>query len=181
MKVQVNYHWLALMVSLVILFLIREHLVALSIYVAVFITFFTTWLLVLPKLADKAETALQSELLLCLTEQRPEEIHQLLKEQRVLTIAGRVYVLTEARGLAYSSQGQHRRAAASFRETLKLIPEEGRVRVQLNLAHTLIELNELDVAEATYRSVLSSHPDNMMAEEGLASISALRPSQKSST
>jgi tetratricopeptide (TPR) repeat protein len=174
MKVEVNYRWLSLLISLIILVIIRENLVALTIYVTLFITGFTAWLIVLPKMADAASERLQKSVLRALTEGRPEDIHVLITEQRVISWSGRGYLLSEARGLAYSSQEQHERAVISFREALRTVPEEGRPRVQLNMAHGLMKSGALDDAEAMYRSVLSKQPDNMMAEEGLLSISELR-------
>ena len=177
MKIEVNYRWLALLISMVVLVLVRNHRVALTLYVISFLTIFIGWLFLLPQYAQKAARQFQADLLQLMTGGRPEEVHDLAERQRLIKWGGLGHILDEARGLAYSEQGEHQRGILCFRRALEAAPEDARVRILLNLAHAYLTSEQLDHAEATYRSVLASQGDNMMAEEGLAELTARRASK----
>ena len=176
MKIEVNYRWLVLFISMIILVLIRNHRIALTIYVISFLTIFIGWLFIIPRLARQAARKFQADLLQLMTGGRPEEVHGLADRQRLVMWGGLGHLLEEARGLASSEQGDHQTSIKYFRSALLSAPEDARVRILLNLAHAYLTGGLLDEAEATYRAVLASQGDNMMAEEGLAAVASRRTS-----
>lgn len=181
MKVEVNYRWLALLVSMVILVLVRNHRVALTIYVISFLTVFIGWLFILPHLARKAARQFQAELLQLMTGGDAQAVHELAAQQSLIKWGGLGHLLEEARGLAYSQQGEHQKAIERFREALLVGPEDARIRILLNLAHAYLTGEYLDESEATYRAVLAIQADNMMAEEGLSEVRARRGGDRKAT
>lgn len=101
---------------------------------------------------------------------RDDELERFFQGQRLLRFAAPQYYLQSKRGLIYRQLGQHRGAAACFRDALDQAPEKKRFAQALNLADSLLQLGEDEEAEKIYRQVLDGEHQSAPASARVARL-----------
>jgi tetratricopeptide (TPR) repeat protein len=105
---------------------------------------------------------------------RLDDLMLLYRRQVLLRLAAPRYYLLGKLGLAHSQRGQHRAAAAAYREALDDAPTDKRRSLALNLGHSLCEIGETGHAEHVYRAALDDGNVNVQGCLKLGQLIAQR-------
>jgi tetratricopeptide (TPR) repeat protein len=170
MKVEIHGQRIFWLASLVVLFMLRDSILAMSLYMAVIFTGVAAYLFWLPRKIMDARARFKREAFAALARNDRGALMALVEKQWLLNRVGPDYVIPEVQGIAAASIGQHEAARAFFAEALRVAPQEERTRVQVNLAGEELALGHLDAAEGRYRAILRHRPDLPMAVVNLARV-----------
>jgi tetratricopeptide (TPR) repeat protein len=169
-KVEIQLRWLLVLASCVVLFFLRGHRVALSIYVAVVtlgIALFVFWL---PKRVAAAEQRFTREMLRSLSKGDHAALDRAARRQWLIRRFGRPHLIPEGRALAAGAAGNHEAERAFYLEAVRSAPPEERVRLEVNLAAAELATKHYDEAEGRYRAALRRRPDFTVAMAGLGRV-----------
>lgn len=167
---ELNLKWLWLPASLAVLFLLRTHLVWLSLYVVAVLAFVVLWFIVLPKRAHDAERTFHRDALRHLASEDLDGLDRHIEQQWLIRRFGRPHVLPDTMALAASARGEHEKAYGLYMRALAAAPAEDRVRIELNLAAEERATGRLESAEGRYRATLARRPELTPARINLARL-----------
>lgn len=162
-KVEINYRWIVLLLSVVPFALLRGHRTALLVYCLVLSALLVALLLWLPRRVAEAERRFTRESLRLLAMQDFEALKRFAGAQRFLATFGRRHLIPETLGLAAAAAGRHEEACEHYGRALAVAPAEERLRVEVNLAGEELATGRLNEAEGRYRTVLRRRPDLPLA------------------
>lgn len=169
-RVEVQWRWLWLPASLVVLILLRHHTLWLTLYVVGVLTALVVRYLLLPKRAFDAERTFHREALRHLAADDPDGLEKLAADAWLLRRFGRPHVIPDTLGLAAAARGDHERARALYVEALRAAPASERSRIELNLAGEELATGAYDAAEGRLRTALARRPDLTPARINLARV-----------
>lgn len=167
---EIDLKWLWLPASLAVLFLLRQHLLWLMLYVAAVLGFIVLWFIALPRRALAAERAFHRDALRCLATEDLDGLDRLLAGQWLIRRFGRPHVLPDTRALAAGARGDHEAAWRLYTEALAHAPPEERPRIELNLAAEELATGRHESAEGRYRAALARRPELTPARINLARL-----------
>ncbi len=171
---ELNLKWLWLPASLAVLFVLRSHLLWLSLYVALVIAFVVLWFIVLPKRALDAERTFHRDALRHLAGEDLDGLDRLIEGQWLIRRFGRPHVLPDTMALAAAARGEHEKAYGLYMRALNGAPPEDRPRIELNLAAEELATGRLEAAEGRYRAALARRPELTPARINLARLLVLQ-------
>jgi len=103
-----------------------------------------------------------------LQENQPERAIEML--EGIMQGGRRFPDLLHILGLAYGASERHREAEQAFRDAIAIHP--GYTKARMNLALTLMDLQEFDAAETELKTVLEHDPDHPLAQSAIDEIRA---------
>ncbi len=170
MKLEVNYAWLSLLLSLLILLFLWPYKLFLSLYALSILLLLSLRLWILPRRALRAEPRFIQELLRLVSGGEAEQAEVLIDKQWLIRRFGRAFILEEQRALLAKVKGKHEESCQRYRTALKIAPAEAQLRLRLNLAQAELSAGRLERAEALLRQLLKQHPGFGQAQLLLAEI-----------
>lgn len=173
-RVEVNFRWLLVLLSIVPFLLLRGHRAALLGYCIGLSVLLVVLLLWLPRRVADAERRFSRDALRLLSMRDFAGVEALAKAQRLLTAFGRRHILPETLGLAAAAAGRHEEACAHYTAALAAAPPDERLRIEVNLAGEELTTGRLPEAEGRYRTVLRRRPDLGLALANLGRLLVLR-------
>jgi tetratricopeptide (TPR) repeat protein len=169
-KVEIQYRWLLVLASCVVLFLLRDHRLALTIYVAAVTVGIALFLFWLPRRVVVAESRFLREMLRLLAKGDHAALDRVARRQWLIRRFGRPHLIPECRALAAGAAGDHETERRLYLEAVRAAPPEERVRLEVNLAGAELATRHLDEAEGRYRAALHRRPDFTVAMAGLGRV-----------
>ncbi|MEZ4473730.1 MAG: hypothetical protein R3F60_23655 [bacterium] len=174
MKVEVQDRWLLLLGSAAVLYTLRNHRVALAIYVSLVIGGVLLYALWLPRRVHLAERRFSRDALKHLTLNDFSGLDALARRQWLIRRFGRKHLIADTLAVAAAASGNHAAARSLFLEALKDAPPDDRLRIELNLASSEQKLGELSAAEGRLRSILARRPGLGSAQARLGRVLVAR-------
>jgi tetratricopeptide (TPR) repeat protein len=169
-RLEFDLRWATLFCSFIVSYLLREHPIALTIYLVLFSLLIVGYLLVLPRYLDTVEARLRAQLLTHLEDDKIAEATQLVATQRILRSLGRRYVTDNALGIITLSRGDYDEAHRHFHSALTQAPYGERMSIELNLANVEVALDRSDLAIDRCRSLLTRYPHAILVRERMARL-----------
>lgn len=169
-RVEFDLRWATLFCSFVISYLLREHPIALTIYLIFFCLLIVAYIVRLPRYLDEIESRMRARLLTLLEDGKSMEAHRLVTNQKRLRTLGRRYSLQNALGIIAMSDGKYHEAQNAFQGALKQAPYGERLSIELNLANVEVALQRTDLAIERYRTLLKRYPQSGLVRERMARL-----------
>ncbi|MCB9547089.1 MAG: hypothetical protein H6706_14750 [Myxococcales bacterium] len=174
MKVEVQYRWLLLLGSAGVLYTLRNHRIALAIYVAAVVIGVALYAFWLPRRVAIAERRFSRDALKHLTLNDFSGLDALARRQWLIRRFGRRHLVPDTLAVAAAASGNHGAARSLFLEALQTAPADERLRIELNLASSEQKLGELSAAEGRLRSILARRPGLGAAQASLGRVLVTR-------
>ncbi len=169
-KIEIDFRWAALFLSIIISFLLRRHPTALTVHVVVVGLSTVAYFLLLPRYLDKVEGRFRHEFMNLVDQERYDLARALIHGQWMLKSLGRKSVLENSSGLLAITQGDFSKARNHFETARKLVSYRDRASVDLNLVNTDIALGDSGIAIERCRQILRERPQSPLVQEKLATL-----------
>lgn len=174
MKVEFQLRWVLLLASAGVLYLLRNHIVLLAIYVGLVITAVLLYALWLPRRVQIAEKRFSREALRFLARDDLEGLDGLASRQWLIRRFGRQFIIPDTLAMAATATGRNDLARELYLQASRAAPPDERLRIDLNLARAETELGALDTAEGRLRAVLARRPNLAQAQGQLGRVLVLK-------
>jgi len=126
--------------------------------------------LVLQRIVQRRFLGFSARMIELLPQEPPERLLELYRRETFLRFAAPKHLMLDLLGMIYVQLGEHRSAAASFREALEAAPAKAQVELAIKLAASLKEAGDLLTAERYYREVIAVAEDHVPSLQQLARL-----------